>query len=123
MEKLEVGMYVRTNFGGIFTIADEKPVEINNEVFIRISSKDTYDFIRISDITKGSNDIANVVELGDIIKWKTEHNYGINEVINYLGDIGVYAIEEDYCIPLEELSILRVLTHEQFEKEGFVIGK
>ena len=59
--------------------------------------------------------IIDLIEVGDIISWETKYNNGINEVINYLGDIGVYAIEEDTLYTLQEIKIKSILTHEQFE--------
>lgn len=140
MEKIEVGEYVKTEDGKIRKI---KKFYIDN-VTVAHGMQQTYYYCGFYDgsfissesyfslqeklnniIVKHSKNIIDLIEVGDIIDWRTEDNsyYGINEVINRFGTIGVYAEEYDACIPLNEIIIKKILTHEKYEKECYRIGE
>ena len=126
MEKIEVGEYVRTKNGEI-----DRIYEYKKDTKIYICEKDlmidSQNLLatHIKDIVKHSKNIIDLLEVADIIEWKTEDNsyYGINEVINRFGTIGVYAEEYDACIPLNEIIIKKILTHEKYEEECYRIGE
>ena len=126
MEELQIGEWVRTKDGQIDKIYDYK-----KDTKIYICEKDliidSQNLLatHIKDILKHSKNIIDLIKVGDIIEWKTEDNsyYGINEVINRFGTIGVYAEEYDACIPLNEIIIKKILTHEKYEKECYRIGE
>lgn len=140
MEKIEVGEYVKTEDGKIRKI---KKFYIDN-VTVDNGMQQTYYYCGFYDggfissesyfslqeklnniIVKHSKNIIDLIKVGDIIEWKTEDNsyYGINEVIMRFGIIGVYAEEYDACIPLNEIIIKKILTHEKYEKECYRIGE
>ena len=132
MEEIEVGEYIRTNDG---IIGKLKRIELDNidkslkwYVFTgKIPDKNIIDEVYINKpyIIKHSKNIIDLIEVGDIIEWEYEGfgYYGINEVINRFGTIGVYGIEYDDVIPLKNINIKRILTHEQYENNCYRIGE
>lgn len=124
MEEIEVGEYGRTNLGEIIKFAWLESIEgerYKDKVILIKNNKvvnEFYYFRKNEYIVKHSKNIIDLTEVGDIIDWRTEDNsyYGINEVINRFGIIGVYAKEYDKCIPLKEIIIKKILTHEKYEK-------
>lgn len=77
---------------------------------------------------KISDNIKNLIQLGDIVEWEFKDSsfIAINEVIQRpeTGDtLGVYVEESDYLAPLEDIEILRILTKEQFEEYSYKVGK
>ncbi len=114
---MKIGDYVRTETGqiGKITYFEGDMARVDCNKFITYKSNH-------NEITKISPNIIDLIEVGDIIKWKTEHNSGINEVIDRFGK-GVYAIEEDITIMLDELTIKSIVTKEQFESMEYKIGE
>lgn len=77
---------------------------------------------------KYSSNIKELIQEGDIIKWKTKDNsyYGINEVIKRLEtgeNLGVYAEEYDFLLPIEDIEIEAILTKEKFENDCYEINQ
>ena len=134
MKEIEVGEYVRTKDGliekiktinkfGIVTKHDNK----NEDTISGGTNYYTENGLEINteDIAKHSKNIIDLIEVGDIIEWEYKElgYYGINEVINRFGTIGVYGIEYDNVISLKYITIKRILTHEQYENNSYRIGK
>ena len=126
MKELQIGEYVRTNDGKIDKI-------LNYSIGCNIWHCENGMCIdecncigvHLKDITKHSKNIIDLIEVGDIIEWEYKKlgYYGINEVINRFGIIGVYGIEYDNVISLKYIAIKRILTHEQYESNCYRIGE
>ena len=142
MEEIKIGEYVRTK-DGIAKIINikENPngkktiYELNKKIInieelkygsIYCSTKlfegemtDMFDthFGDEKVILKNSANIIDLIKEGDIIEWELKNRgyYGINEVINRFGKIGVYATEADCIFELNMLDIKSIVTKEQFE--------
>lgn len=122
---IEVGMYVRTPSG----IKRITQIDNNKTVWKYLYKlNDDHEFGALSDndiIGEPSFDIKDLIKVGDIIEWEMTDPYldgGINEVINHLGDIGVYLVEADCVKELKWITIQAVLTREQFNKYSFKVG-
>ena len=130
MKDLEVGMYVRTKNGRIAKIEniEYNTIIFDNWLFESYSDKiDSVlvDSLYLEEIIKASHNIINLIEVGDIVEWECEvpyYSYGINQVINRFGKIGVYPEEMDCCLEFRYLKIKSILTKEQFENCQYRIG-
>ena len=122
MEEIQVEEYVRTK-GKIFKIYEVYKCLGDN--FVIVKNKNGFPSRIDLKEDKHSKDITDLIEVGDIIEWEYKElgYYGINEVINRFGIIGVYGIEYDNVISLKYITIKRILTHEQFEKNVYGIGE
>ena len=126
MEGIKVGEYVRTKDGIIDKILNYSfgcnVWHCQNGMCI---DECNCIGVHLKDIVKHSKNIIDLIEVGDIIEWEYKElgYYGINEVINRFGTIGVYGIEYDNVISLKYITIKRILTHEQFEKNVYGIGE
>ena len=127
MEEIKVGEYVRTKEGSI-----DKVIEIaNNYVLLKNKIKifeygESRIFIKKSDIVKHSSNIIELIEKGDIIDWYSETligYYGVNEVINRFGAIGVYPEEFDNLLDLKDLTIKSIVTKEQYNANCYKVEK
>ena len=116
--EIKEGMYVRTTDGIIEKVIKIGEIRYMHEECYQTDRKET---LYREDIKKASFNIIDLIEVGDIVKWKTKYNGGINEVIDRFGEVGVYAIEEDCCNLLEDIEILEVVTHEQFDSMKYEV--
>lgn len=111
-EKICINEYVRTNIEGIGKVINLRGyrVYLDNE-------KD----VHITNIIDHNYDIIKLIQVGDIIEWEWKEfgYYGINEVINRFGTIGVYPEEYDEVISLKDIKIKSILTHEQYERDCY----
>ncbi len=131
MKEIQIGEYGRTNLGKIIKFAwleTSEGEKCKNKVILIKNNKvvnEFYYFSKNEYIVKHSKDITDLIEVGDIIEWEYKElsYYGINEVINRFGIIGVYGIEYDNVISLKHITIKRILTHEQFENNGYRLEK
>lgn len=122
MEEIQVEEYVRTK-GKIFKIYEVYKCLVDN--FVIVKNKNGFPSRIDLKEDKHSKDITDLIEVGDIIEWEYKElgYYGINEVINRFGTIGVYGIEYDNVISLKYIAIKRILTHEQYESNCHRIGE
>ena len=130
MEEIKVGEYIRTKDGiiskvtdilkGYCIACDNDVFDIGNGAMMEIPWEYIKEYVK-----KHSKNIIDLIEVGDIIEWEYEgFGYdGINEVIDRFDIIGVYGIEYDDTIPLKNITIKRILTHEQFENNVYRIGE
>ena len=130
MEEIKVGEYIRTKDGIISKVTDILKgycIDCDNDVFdIGNGTMMEIPWEYIEEyVIKYSKNIIDLIEVGDIIEWEYEgFGYdGINEVIDRFDIIGVYGIEYDDTIPLKNITIKRILTHEQFENNVYRIGE
>ena len=148
--ELKVGDYVRTDRGYITKISDFKEhytkgkrLGLKEEVvenFLLLDGKQ-FEIIKSIDysippcypsdeelekikshIIKSSPNIIDLIEYGDIIGWKTKYNGGVNEVVGNK-EPSVYVTEEDRYVPLSEIEIVSIITHEQMEVMEYKIEK
>lgn len=127
MEEIKVGEYVRTKYGYIAKITEIDNYiwfnqKINKESGIAVYELSKVEFENL--VVKHSPNIIDLIEVGDIIEWYSEiyiGYYGINEIINRFGSIGVYAEEFDALIDLKNLTIKSVVTKEQFNQEKYEV--
>lgn len=133
MNKIEVGMYVRTKDG----IIDKVIIDYNghcanpNCKYKHIScAKNYYDE---DDIKKASFNIIDLIEVGDILllfdkeygkEYKAEvvvDNENFTVVVNY--EQNDLLILEYELITNEHIELLKILTKEQFESMSYRIGE
>lgn len=121
--KLEVGMYCRyNNFQNKIKIAKIKGIQKADEVF-------RYDYISFdnddgeleTNIIKASYNIVDVLEVGDIIRYRIdkvplETKGYLTGVIDIADEEMIESIKED-----KNYHVLQVLTKEQFEKMSYKI--
>ena len=126
---MEVGGYVRHLITGkiykileIFYLSEELNIKyFKTGKFTGFNSYEQFEY-------KYSSNIKELIQEGDIIKWKTKDNsyYGINEVIKRLetGEkLGIYPEEYDFLLPIEDIEIEAILTKEKFENNCYEINQ
>lgn len=115
MNKLEVGMYVRTNLG------IEKIISLESEYNALIAGVGTKrGFIQKKRIIKSSLNIIDLIEVGDYVNgqrvievYKDDFNKDTNlPKVVFRNDL----IEYDFC---QEKDITEILTKEQYESEVY----
>jgi hypothetical protein len=122
--KLEVGMFIRTNLG------IEKIISLESEYNVLIAGVGTKQgFIQKKRVLKSSFNLIDLIEVGDLLRIHLYSEiYCIVEVEKISYDSG-----EEYTgvyIPwnegssfekLEDLDIVEVLTHEQYEANTYKV--
>ena len=110
--KLELGMYIRDTRNGKIYKLTEFGLEFRPQ-------KTTYDF------EKASHNIIDLIEVGDIIKYRELTFNDINKFSGeYVNDIHDEEMLNNIKIEIESehIKLLEILTHEQFENNCFSIG-
>lgn len=121
--KLEVGMYCRyNNFQNKIKIAKIKGIQKADEVF-------RYDYISFdnddgeleTNIIKASYNIVDVLEVGDIIRYRInkvslETKGYLTGVIDIADEEMIESIKED-----KNYHVLQILTKEEFEKKAYKV--
>lgn len=112
MEEIQVGEYVRTNYGIIDKIInkDDKNYFLDGEKGIIVDLKDRIG-TPISDITKHSKNIIDLIEVGDFVNGNRVYKV-TNACIYCIGK----AVQNKFTI-----NIQTILTHEQFENNYYRI--
>ena len=112
--KLEVGQFVRTK-GGII----DKILKLNKSYVKGVSQKDELYAYDIDNIVKASNNIIDILQVGDVITTN-----------NLCGEITKIDIENNKiwiaCCDYETCSaedIKSVVTHEQMEQMAYKVGE
>lgn len=120
MEEIKINDYVRTKQGTISKIT-EIAVGIK-DVKDTLYFTEKYEYYHCNDIVKHSKNIKDLIEAGDIIKYK------INILRVELGEVEKYidarSFEKYLAVNgcnLEEVDILEILTKEKFESECFKV--
>lgn len=122
MEEIKIGEYIRTKKGTIARIKDTEfdiCFNLSGQVFYKkwICDKCFYE-----EIVKHSKNIIDLVQAGDIIKYK------INSLRVELGEVEKYTDIRSFkkylgvngC-SLEEVDILEILTKEKFENDCYKV--
>lgn len=118
--KLEVGMYVRTDNGIIGKIYEQ----IGDMFTYKDSNRDYITYgLSHNEILKASNNIIDLIEVGDIIKYHPMQNGYVKTNILYKAmkdgrDLTVLY----YDIFHEKKKILSILTKEQFSSMEYRLG-
>lgn len=127
MNKLEVGMFIRTDDGKINKfkryITDKK----------RVCETDMYARLAVDNIVKASFDIIDLIEEGDILLL-FDKEYGKEYKVEVMVDRENFAAVVNYeqndllnleyeLITNEHIELLKILTKEQFESMSYRIGE
>lgn len=120
MDDLPIGEYIRTYNKGIKRIDH---ININKPVnryccfaFYDDDGDKCYTIIKTTEIKKHSNNMLDLLEVGDIIEVK-RGLYG-SEVIHIKDEDTLISLKET----LKYTTILKVLAHELFDKECYKVG-
>ena len=122
-KEIEVGEYVRTKDGKIDQILN---YSIGCNVWhckngMCIDECNCIG-VHLKDIVKHSKNIIDLIEEGDIIDWKFKDSSFVDRnAIVQSNNLGVYVQESDYIAELEDIVILRILAHEQFERNCYIL--
>ena len=108
--ELKEGMYIRTDDGIITKIIDNR-----DNVIIKTDDYTTH--LR-SKVTKASNNIIDLIEVGDIITYEFPTGLGMLKYEN------VTVLENllDILKNSDEYTILSIVTKEQFESMSYKVG-
>lgn len=122
MEKINIGMYVRTKDGYIsqYKYYDTTNAYMEKLLCIPLSNGT---FANIEDIVKASHNIIDLIEVGDVIIDKEGHKYAINYEFetDYNDEYKSYEITIDDYITLFLKDGLSIVTHEQMEQMSYKI--
>ena len=116
MNKLEVGMYVRTNKGEISKIIADSSCWVNIDKF----KKDgiTLRMLKKKDILKASHNIIDLIEVGDYVN---------GEKVGYINDkrelLFCTMMKEHNSNWINEEDIKSIVTKEQFEQMEYKVGE
>lgn len=113
-DEIEVGEYVRTEFGNIGKFY--RPASENSDVYcIYIEPSGLKYTTRYDCITKHSKNITDLIEVGDVV----EIIDVLNQEVCYIWDKEMLdAVKEDIKIGLK---LKRILTKEQFDENCYVV--
>lgn len=121
MNKLKIGEYGRTNYGKIIIFAwlqdSNGKIDENKVILIKEDklSNDFYYFTKGEKIVKHSEQLIDLIKIGDIV-----NGYRVDEVrINCFGG-SIFL--NDYETALHEEDIKEILTKEQFEANCYKVG-
>lgn len=117
--KIKVGEYVRTIYGEIFKVVEitkknENYILVDAEVD-RSTDRDCNDnFLEKVEITKHSPYIIDLIEPGDVIKYKEMFETKANEphILNLRNQKEVDKFKK--CVGDKEIAFISVVTNEQF---------
>lgn len=118
--KLEVGMFFRTNEGII------NKIECYGEQCI-CSKESDYESINyaIDDVIKTSFNIIDLIEVGDYVNGHKVVEVDLDDIDDYGNDFRYIKTEHDYTLnhKIEENYIISIVTKEQFESMIYKVGE
>ena len=129
-DEIEIGEYGRTNFGKIIKFAwleDSEGKTIKNKVILINRNKvsnDFYYFHGEENIVKHSKQLIDLIEVGDIIKYRIDN---ISTTLETKGHIkGIVDIADEEMLQRiksdKNYNILEILTREQYMANCFKVG-
>lgn len=128
--EIEVGEYGRTNFGKIIKFAwleDSEGKTIKNKVILINGNKvsnDFYYFHKEENIVKHSKQLTDLIEVGDIIKYRINNISTTLETKGYIK--GIVDISDEEMLQRiksdKNYNILEILTREQYMANCFKVG-
>ena len=114
MNKLEIGMYVRTNLGKIGKLKQVNPYYIKIEIKKRVCH-----ILEVEDVIKASYDIIDLIGVGDVIT--TINLCGeVTKIDKENNKIYTTCYDGEYC---HKEDIKSIVTKEQFESMSYRIGE
>lgn len=113
---LKIGNYIRTTSGKIRKIIS---LYDTGDVFV-----ETHSCIKQENIISSSNNIIDLIEIGDFIEYKQSNMYWniptrVTGRYNRQQELTELMVGE---IPLKNVEITSIVTREQFEKMSYVVG-
>lgn len=125
-DKMEVGEYVRTNKGnigqviGIFNGHCQAKYHIQFQGKVKVKRQ----YLSTHTIIKHSKQLIDLIEVGDIIKYRIDKISKILETKGYIK--GIVDISDEEMLQRiksdKNYNILEILTHEQFEANCYKVG-
>ena len=133
--KLKSGMYIRSkngiakiiNTGFSNEYVDDALVVDKELEFGFVGSNDEF-LCDKKNVIKASNNIINIIEVGDIVLFRLNgdlYKCEVEEVPSfdkYLKVVSINICGQRKIFKLKELNILKILTHESFENNCYKIG-
>lgn len=124
--EIKVGEYVRTIYGEIFKVVEitkknENYILVDAEVD-RSTDRDCNDnFLEKVEIIKHSPYIIDLIEPGDVIKYKEMFETKANEphILNLRNQKEVYKFKK--CVEDKEIAFISVVTNEQFARMEYKV--
>ena len=129
--KIEVGEYVRTEEGYIGILIEHIPnalnylkIDVGKEIRRDNEMSDNYIYTRYGFQLKHSKQLIDLIEVGDIIKYRIDNISTTLETKGYIKGIVDIADEEmlQRIKSDKNYNILEILTHEQFEANCYKVG-
>ena len=117
MDKLEVGMYVRTKDGFIDEVIIEYHGYCNNPNCKRKHVSCKYNYYDEENIVKASHNIIDLIEVGDYVNG---YNVAGKETLGQ--ELFVYIVKDRYGTYFKNSDIKSIVTKEQFESMKYRIG-
>ena len=107
--KLEVGMYVRTKYNGIFNIQVLEAIRDINCDYIEVN------YIRFprNEILKASHNIIDLIEPDDVLKYVYDNKECVSKVLNRGSKMLLVTAHLEVSLGL--VNIKSIVTKEQFE--------
>lgn len=129
-DEIEIGEYGRTNFGEIIKFAwleDSEGKTIKNKVILINRNKvsnDFYYFHGEENIVKHSKQLIDLIEVGDIIKYRIDNISTTLETKGYIKGIVDIADEEmlQRIKSDKNYNILEILAREQYMANCYKVG-
>lgn len=125
MEEIKVGEYVRTKNKGIQKIAYLRPNATVNKYAYFIGYDDDGDrlngILKTTDIIKHSVNIIDLIEVGDILKFKNGEKWEVQE---HQGNGNWLQLEWENVDDNEDFfkKVDSIITKEQFEENSYKVG-
>ena len=127
MNKLEVGMYVRTKDGIITKVdyIDDETIYFDKDIYrIYSAGIDFLEKDNLERIKKASFDIKDLIEAGDIVVNESNNKQEVLLIDNELMVKNTGLIyDNNYYLPIKSIAIKSILTKEQFESRSYRIGE
>lgn len=122
MSEIEIGEYVRTKIGKIYTV---KSITKFPDRDIHIYVNEGIMFFRPIEIAKHSKNQKELIQEGDILEYQI---YKIS--CTKIGEVKKYKDARSFQeylgvegFNLEQITILKILTKEKFEEESYKVGE
>lgn len=126
MNKLEIGMYVRTKDGIITKVdyIDDETIYFDKDIYrIYSAGIDFLEKDNLERIKKASFDIKDLIEAGDIVVNESNNKQEVLLIDNELMVKNTGLIyDNNYYLPIKSIAIKSILTKEQFESRSYRIG-
>ena len=121
MNKLEVGMYVRTKYG-IDKIKFISEVMVGLDETLSLSLEKELEEVLKRDILKASHNIIDLIEEGDYVNGKQVIRINTDYIFDYSEEFKmIYFSENDYIY--SKTDIKSIVTKEQFESMSYKVGE